>query len=136
MKTEVTREDMQQWLEALEVAGDYIDSDMQETERRYKGRPLLQHRIDRQREEFKRHNAAIASLRAEIAAPVQLLPEDAKEAARYRWLKQNCGFGIRKNGVTELSIMFTVESPSHIGRLDAAIDAAAPTLGAVEGSES
>ena len=57
-----------------------------------------------------------------LAAPA-ILDGMALDAKRYRWLMANCGFGIRKNQVTELSIML-YSLPNHIGELDAAIDAA------------
>lgn len=47
-----------------------------------------------------------------------------KDAARYRWLVNNCGLGIRKNGVHELTIAFYKDMPDSMGDLDAAIDAA------------
>ena len=56
-------------------------------------------------------------LRAELA--------DAQaDAARYRWLKNNCGFGIRRNGVYELTVAFYKLQPDYIGDLDTAIDKA------------
>lgn len=45
------------------------------------------------------------------------------DAERYRWLLDNCGFGIRKNQVTELSVML-LSLPNNINDLSAAIDAA------------
>lgn len=46
------------------------------------------------------------------------------DADRYRFLKAACGFGIRRNGVTELTIAFNNVIPNYIQQLDAAIDAA------------
>ena len=46
------------------------------------------------------------------------------DAERYRFLKANCGFGIRRNGVTELTIAFNTAIPDYLQQLDAAIDAA------------
>lgn len=58
---------MRDWLEAMEEAHGYVNEALLDATRMYDGRPLLQHRIDRQRDELDKHNAAIASLRAEIA---------------------------------------------------------------------
>jgi hypothetical protein len=47
-----------------------------------------------------------------------------KDAERYRWLMNNCGFGMNRNGVHELTTVFYENQPDNIGDLDAAIDAA------------
>lgn len=49
---------------------------------------------------------------------------DKEDAERYRFLLEYCGFGIRKNGVIELSIAFNSNQPNHMSELNAAIDAA------------
>jgi len=46
------------------------------------------------------------------------------DAKRYQWLMQNCGFGIRRNGVHELTVAFYQNQPDCIADLDKAIDAA------------
>jgi len=61
----------------------------------------------------------------ELARDVQRrLDENQQDAQRYRWLKRYCGFGIRKNGVHELTVSFSMVQPDSIHQLDAAIDAA------------
>lgn len=46
------------------------------------------------------------------------------DAERYRWLIDNCGFGIRRNGVHELTVAFLIKQPNNISDLNDAIDAA------------
>ena len=52
------------------------------------------------------------------------IAELQKDAARYRWLLEKSGFGIRRNGVTELTVAFYEIQPDNIGQLSFAIDAA------------
>lgn len=63
----------------------------------------------------------------EIDALRQRVKELEADAQRYRWLKANCGFGIRKNGVHELTIAFHRVRPDCIHQLDCAIDTAMKT---------
>jgi hypothetical protein len=44
------------------------------------------------------------------------------DAKRWKKLKSIAGFGIRRNGVIELSVCFSEYQPDHIGQLDTAID--------------
>lgn len=65
----------------------------------------------------------------ELANDVQRrLDEHYQDAQRYRWLKRYCGFGIRKNGVHELTVFFNLAHPDGIHQLDAAIDMAMKEL--------
>ena len=52
------------------------------------------------------------------------IKELEKDADRYRWLLEKSGFGIRRNGVTELTVAFYEIQPDNIGQLSFAIDAA------------
>ena len=52
------------------------------------------------------------------------IAELQKDADRYRWLLEKSGFGIRRNGVTELTVAFYEIQPDNIGQLSFAIDAA------------
>lgn len=62
---------------------------------------------------------AIRTIEAQ-ALEIESLRVDAK---RYRWLLDKSGFGIRRNGVRELSFAFYVWPPDHINELNEAIDA-------------
>lgn len=57
------------------------------------------------------------------AAVLEKLADNLKDADRYAWLIDQCGFGIRRNGVIELSACFSVLQPDHIKQLGEAIDA-------------
>ena len=68
----------------------------------------------------------------ELANDVQRMldqsQQNQQDAQRYRWLKRYCGFGIRKNGVHELTVFFNLAHPDGIHQLDAAIDMAMKEL--------
>jgi hypothetical protein len=65
---------------------------------------------------------------AEIVAELCALnAENGKlrvDADRYRWIVDNCGFGTKLNGATELNCFFYDVCPDNMGDLDAAISAA------------
>ena len=63
-------------------------------------------------------------LKAENEQQAARIAELQKDAARYRWLLEKSGFGIRRNGVTELTVAFYEIQPDNIGQLSFAIDAA------------
>jgi hypothetical protein len=64
----------------------------------------------------------ITELEAQLAA-VQA------DAALYQWLIKHCGFGIAKNGRTELSVFFHHTQPMHISELSKAINVAIAGVG-------
>lgn len=63
-------------------------------------------------------------LRSQRDTALALAAERLVDAERYQWLTNNCGFGIRRNGVTELTVAFHKDQPDSIHDLGAAIDAA------------
>jgi hypothetical protein len=63
----------------------------------------------------------VTQIRAEHTHELEAAQADA---ARYRFLTTYCGFGIRHNGVHELTIAFYDKQPNHISELGDAIDAA------------
>jgi hypothetical protein len=63
------------------------------------------------------------AIEAEATAPLLArIAEMEADAKRWKKLKSIAGFGIRKNGVVELTVCFSGHEPGHIGQLDAAID--------------
>lgn len=67
------------------------------------------------------HYHPMKEARAALLAEVDRVSKDAE---RYRWLLNSCGFSERLNGATELNCFFYKDRPCDIGDLDAAIDAA------------
>lgn len=61
----------------------------------------------------------IESLRAQLAAADAV----AKDAERYRWLKENCVLGIKQNGIGWSLNTRQCVAPDCMKELDAAIDA-------------
>jgi hypothetical protein len=78
-----------------------------------KAQPLTTQRI------FTAMRAIEAAATAPLIARIAELEADAK---RWKKLKSIAGFGIRKNGVVELTVCFSGHEPGHIGQLDAALD--------------
>jgi len=77
--------------------------------------------------EYSSCRAQVHDIAGERAANAALTDENEAlraDAMRYRWLLEHAGFGIRRNGVHELSFAFYIKQPNHINELSACIDAA------------